>query len=93
MNAIEDQVRKLRAEAARLALATCLQPKSERDYLLACGRVQQMRAVADELEGRFLNEAPFQEELPDEEDPAPRRAAPQPDRLSRARVGHRPRQM
>jgi hypothetical protein len=99
MSAMRDQINDMMKQARDLAMATMLQPKSEREYLLACGKVQQLVKGARELKARFIEEQQPDTEvdLPDDptdsEDPAPRRVQPQQDRLARARAGHRPRQM
>jgi hypothetical protein len=104
--AIRDQINSMTAEARELALRACLQPKVERDYLLICGRVQQLVATARVLKAKFLDSDPEAQEspLPDADDldsyddsppprqpAAPRRARPEPDRLQRARDRHTPR--
>lgn len=100
MSAIRDQITELANQARALAMATCLQPKTEREYLLACGKVQQLMADARALKERFIDPevraSDREAEIPDDLDtddnpPAPRRVVPQNDRLARSRAGHRPR--
>lgn len=96
-SAIRDHIRLILREARALADGTLIQPKSEREYMIASGRYRQMLAEARRLEERFLRheESEPQADLPEEpaDDPAPRRASPPRDRLDQVRARHRPRQM
>lgn len=94
--AIRDHINELTKKARALAMQSMLQPKSEREYLIACGKVQQLVADARELHAQFLEPEqpdPERDLLPDDADDAPpaRRVRPQPDRLATHRQNHRPR--
>ena len=99
--AIRDQINEMTKKARALAMQCMLQPKPEREYLLACGKVQQLLADARELKEKFLEPVqpdPERDLLPDDTDypeaagtPPARRVRPQPDRLATHRQNHRPR--
>jgi hypothetical protein len=99
--AVRDHINAMTKKARDIAMQAMLQPKSEREYLLACGKVQQLLADARELKEAFLEPAqpdPERDLLPDDSDypeaaPAARRVRPQPDRLATHRQNHRPRQV
>ena len=93
MNAIRAEIKRLRGEAAQLAHTTLNQPQETRDYLIRCGRYQQLLAQAKALEDTFFKQPEPESDMPDSEDPAPRRVQPQSDRLNRHRANHRPRSM
>lgn len=100
--AIRDEVNRMMTEGRKLAHDTMSVPKSEREYMLAVGKYQQLFKDARALKERFLDPeaqvASNEDELPDDpdeeaEDSIPsRRVQPQTDRLTRARERHRPRQ-
>lgn len=99
--AVRDQINDMTRQARDIAMQTLLKPKSEREYLIACGKVQQLLADARELKEKFLEPAqpdPERDLLPDdpgypEDSPPARRVRPQPDRLATHRQNHRPRQV
>jgi hypothetical protein len=99
--AIREQIDDLLDQARKLSHQTLNTPKSEREYLLACGKYQQLLANARALKEQFLDpeqhSADRDTELPEEDAteevrPVARpRAQPQPDRLARQRQRHVPR--
>lgn len=98
--AVRDQINEMTKRARDIAMQCMLQPKNEREYLIACGKVQQLLADARELKEKFIEPPqpdPERDLLPDsdypDQDPAPRRVRPQPDRLATHRQNHRPRQV
>jgi hypothetical protein len=89
-SAVRDEIKTLKLSAHRLALETCTKPKSEREYLVACGKVQQMLADAKALEDRFFApEMPDPETDLDPDDDGRQRS----NRVDAARARHRPRSM
>lgn len=99
-SAIRDHVTKMLEEARELAHQTLVTPKSEREYMLACGRFRQILRDAEALKERFLDpeehmddpEDDLPEFDPPDEMPEPRpRVRPQSDRLARHRARHVPR--
>lgn len=96
--AIRDEVNRLMTEARKLAHDTLSVPKTEREYLLAVGKYQQIFKDARALKERFLDPEQVEDsddDLPDDPDQpeTARRAQPQSDRLARSRERHRPRSM
>lgn len=93
--AIRDHINEIVRDARALASATLQMPKSDREYLIACGRYRQMLDEARRLQDKFLQAEIQESELPDDPDdqPPPRRVSPQRDRVDQVRARHRPRQM
>lgn len=100
--AIREQYNDYLEQAKKIAHQTLFQVKSEREYILAAGKYQQLIADARALKERFLDpedhasanerELPEDEDDDPREDPAPRvRARPEPSRLDRHRARHVPR--
>lgn len=103
--AIRELIKEMMEEAREIAFKAMMQPRAEREYMILCGRHQQLIADSKRLKERFLDPEQRAEhaeaELPDDLDtdvdfdpppPQPqRRVRPQPDRLAQQRARHTPR--
>lgn len=93
MREVVQEINELRKAARDLAHATLMVPKTEREYMIACGRYRELLRQAESLQARFIDERQEdpEDDLSQEESQAPRRVAPQRDRLAQHRARHTPR--
>lgn len=91
MREIVNEIKALQKEARELAHSVLSTPRSEREYLVACGRYRELLRQAKSLNDRFVEERQEDPEEDLDDEPQQRRAAPQRDRLGAHRARHVPR--